>query len=413
MEYRFPKNFMWGAAVAAHQVEGGNTNNFTIWEKKYAKYLAKTAKQRLWWNPNIKFFEKEISNPQNYISGQAVNHYELYKKDFQLLKELNLNTFRFSIEWSRIEPEKGVFNQKEIEYYREYIKELRKLGIEPIVTLWHWTMPIWLCTDENKNIPKEFNKYFVRFVSKMVGEYKDLVKYWITLNEPETILFGYLNDTWMFKNKSLIFGYIEYLKLAHSHNLASKEIKRIDPNALVSTASHIVYVQPKTKSLIDRFGASFINFFKNHLFIQLIKNNIDFIGMNNYFRTQIHNFKQENENKVVSDFGFELYPQSLGRSVLEMKKYNLPILITEHGLADRNDKYREWYIKESLKGLYEAINEGANIIGYVHWSLLDNFEWSSGFWPRFGLVEVNRDTMERKIRKSAYKYAKIAKENGF
>ena len=410
MEYEFPKNFLWSASVAAHQVEGGNTNNFSEWEKNNAELLARTAKDRLSWNKYISEIPDVISDPHNYISGKTIDHYNLYKEDFKLLKQLNLNAFRFSIEWSRIEPEKGEFSQNEIEHYREYIKELRKLNIEPFVTLWHWTIPLWL-EKEGGIYSRNFSKYFLRFVEKVVTEYKGDVKYWITFNEPQTLLYGIQDKYWMFK-----FGVksiIAYLRIPFIHNRVFKVIKKIDKKALVGLANHSIAYYLKDKSVIDALTIKLLNWWQNHLIFDLTKKHSDFLGLNNYFIARIHNFKYVNEGKIFSDFGMELFPDSLYLALKEVKKYKKPIYITEHGLPDAKDKYREWYITESLKGVYKAIEDGVEVRGYIHWSLLDNFEWNSGFWPKFGLVEVNRDTMERKIRKSAYKYAKIAKENRF
>ncbi|MCK9368859.1 family 1 glycosylhydrolase [Candidatus Dojkabacteria bacterium] len=410
MKYIFPKNFLWGASTAAHQVEGGNINNLSEWEHKNADYLAKTAKERLSWNKYTKEIPEIISNPENYISGKAIDHYNLYKSDFQLLKKLNLNAFRFSIEWSRIEPERGKFNQREVEHYREYIKELKKIGVDPFVTLWHWTVPLWV-EKEGGIYSRNFSNYFLKFVEKVVSEYKDDVKYWITFNEPQALLYGIQNRCWMFK-----FGIkplIAYLRIPFMHNRIYKAIKKIDSNAWVGLANHSLGYVSKTKSTIDILTVKIINWWQNRLIFDLTNKHSDFLGVNNYFIARIHNFRFVNEGKIFSDFGIELFPDSLYLALIDTKKYKKPVYITEHGLPDSKDKLREWYITESLKGVHKAIEEGIDVKGYMHWSLLDNFEWDSGFWPEFGLVEVNRDTMERKIRKSAYKYATLAKENGF
>ena len=183
---KFPKNFFWGASISSHQVEGGNKNNWTEWEMKNAGIQVEKASQRYeeWQRSEFpEMFEKA-----NYISGKAADHYNLYKEDIKILKKLNLNSFRFSLEWSRIEPEEGKFDKEAIKHYRRVLEELKKNDIEPFVTLWHWTSPLWL-TGKGGESSKHFIFYFERFVQKITGEYKDLVKYWMTINEPTLIMF--------------------------------------------------------------------------------------------------------------------------------------------------------------------------------------------------------------------------------
>ena len=146
----FPKGFLWGASTAAHQVEGGNNNDWTVWEQKNCRNLAITAKERLraqggygFSDTRLNRFTKEISDPKNYISGLSSDHYHRFREDFDLVKSLGHNAHRFSIEWSRIEPAPGRFNEPELDHYAEVIKELKDRGIEPVITLWHWTLPIW------------------------------------------------------------------------------------------------------------------------------------------------------------------------------------------------------------------------------------------------------------------------------
>jgi beta-glucosidase len=166
----FNKNFLWGAAVAAHQVEGGNEyNQWTIWERDNAERLAKKAEKRLSNLDSWPIIKNQAQNPENYISGKAVDHFDLYKEDFSLLEELHFNAFRFSVEWSRVEPREGEFDYKAIEYYRKYIAELKKRNIEPVVTLFHFTLPNWFV--EKGGFEKLRNsKYFVRFTRKIMSE---------------------------------------------------------------------------------------------------------------------------------------------------------------------------------------------------------------------------------------------------
>ena len=192
----FPKDFMWGASTAAHQVEGGNHNQWSVWEKQNSERLAKGAQKRLSWTPRWKEIKHEAEKPENYISGKGIEHYKRYQADFELLKDLNLNSFRFGIEWSRIEPHEGVWNEDEIAHYHRYIDELNKQGIEPMMNIWHWTMPVWF-TEKGAFENSGNIKYFERFVEKLATEYGKKLKYVITLNEPNVYAsFGYLNGEW-------------------------------------------------------------------------------------------------------------------------------------------------------------------------------------------------------------------------
>lgn len=187
MIYKFPKDFLWGSATSAHQVEGGNRNDWTEWEMKNAERLSKESGGKY--------------PPENYISGQACDHYNRFREDFDIAKSLNQNTHRFSIEWSRIEPEEGEWNEKEIQHYQEVINALRERGIEPFVTLWHWTIPVWM-RNKGGMESKEFPKYFTRFCEYVVKNIKG-VNFWMTLNEPTSVIFNsYLRGTWPPQKKS-------------------------------------------------------------------------------------------------------------------------------------------------------------------------------------------------------------------
>ncbi len=405
---KFPNDFLWGAATSAHQVEGNNHNDWTEWERENAERLSKESGGKY--------------PPENYISGRACDHYNRYEEDFDIAKLFGHNAHRFSIEWSRIEPEEGKFNRAEIEHYREVIKALHKRRIEPFVTLWHWTMPIWFV--KKGGFEKSGNiKYFVRFCEYIVKEFstgdgftfsgKDDVKFWITLNEPEIYAGNsYLKGIWPPQNKGFISYLLVIRNLIKAHIESYKIIKKTKPNAQVGIAKNNIYFEAHENKIGNHILRKFIDWWWNFYFLNRIKNHQDFIGLNHYFHNRIKNFKfSQNENKKVSDMGWELYPEAIYFVSKSLKKYNKPIYITENGLADAKDRNREWFIKESLKNIYKAIEDGADIRGYLHWSLLDNFEWDKGFWPRFGLVEIDYETLERKRRPSSYTYEKIAKSD--
>jgi len=409
MTLKFPKGFYWGSATSAHQVEGNNVNDWSEWEKKNAERLAKEAKEK--WQPWQQEKFPEMFNPENYISGRACDHYHLYEQDFDIAKKLGHNAHRFSIEWSRIEPEQGKFNEKEIEHYRKVIITLKGLEIEPFVTIWHWPIPIWL-RDKGGWENKKITDYFERYAEKISNALGENVKFWITLNEPEIYASNsYFAGVWPPQKKNL-FAYLRVLNnLIKAHRKAYGVIKKANSNSKIGIAKNNIYFEAYQNRLVNRVLKKFIDWWWNFYFLNRIRNHQDFIGLNHYFHNRINYGFNKNENKKISDIGWELYPEAIYYVLKDLKRFNKPIYITENGLADGGDKKRSWFILESLKNIGKAINEGVNVRGYLHWSLMDNFEWDKGFWPRFGLVEVNYKTLERKIRPSALQYAKICKTN--
>lgn len=381
----FPKNFLWGTATSGHQVEGNNFNDWSEWEK---------SEKRI----------KDLKNPEEYISGRACDHYNLFEQDFDLAKQLNQNAHRFSIEWSRIEPEQGNFNQEEIEHYRRVILSLKQKNIEPFVTLWHWPIPIWL-RDKGGWENKEIIEYFVRYAEKVVASFKNDVKFWITINEPMVYSSSsYFKGAWP-PNKKNVFKCRKVLvNLFKAHRKAYQMIHQISPQAKVGISKNNVFFE-------GNILAWLANYSWNKYFLNKIKNYQDFIGLNYYFH-KVFKFNQ-NKNKEVSDMNWEIYPQGIYHLLKDLKKYDKPIYITENGLADARDEKREKFIKDHLFFIHKAIKEGIDVKGYFYWSLLDNFEWDKGFWPRFGLIEIDYSNLERKIRPSAYKYAEICRNNGF
>ena len=400
---KFPNGFLWGASTSAHQVEGGNFNSWSEWEKKNAQKLAKKAKTyyQKW---QVEKFP-EMLNKENYISGIACDHYKRFKEDFYLAKSLNHNAHRFSIEWSRIEPEEGKINQGEIEHYRRVLIALKERGLEPFVTLYHWPLPVWLAQKGgwlNPKAPYYFDRY-VKIISENLFNY---VNFWITINEPnQFILNSCLRGIWPPQRKN-IFKYFKVLNnLAKAHKLAYKALHLIDLDCQVGIAKNQTFFE-------GNFLKYLIGYIHNKCFLNKIKNQQDFIGLNYYFHNRIKRFKfNHNDNENCSDLGWEIYPKGIYYVLKNLKKYNKPIYITENGLADAEDKKREKFIKDHLFWIHKAIQQKIDVKGYLYWSLLDNFEWDKGFWPRFGLIKVDYKTMERKIRPSAYEYAKICKEN--
>lgn len=436
MQYKFPDGFLWGAATSAHQVEGNSQgslldlyekqglrvsvrdlrmdteNDWKEWERKNAERLAKEATGKFGHLPNWKDIAVEATFPNNYISGIGTNHYNRYKEDFALAKEFGHNTARFSIEWSRIEPSEGEFDQNAIDHYADVVKTCRELGLEPFVTLWHWPIPIWL---RNKGglQNKKLAEYFSRYVKKIVPVLKNDVKFWTTLNEPGIVaLNSYYLGIWPPQEKGVLNYFNATSNLILAHKTGYEIIKQIDPGAQIGISTFQVYFEAERNRLVNIVLKKIADWWWNFYFLNKIKNHQDFIGLNHYFHNRINYGFNKNENKIISDLGWELYPEAIYRCLKDLARYKKPIYITENGLADAKDEKRPSFIKETLINIHRAIKEGVDIRGYLHWSLMDNFEWDKGYWPRFGLIEVNRQTLERKPRPSAYVYKKIIEDNG-
>ncbi|HEY1085214.1 MAG TPA: glycoside hydrolase family 1 protein [Candidatus Saccharimonadales bacterium] len=406
----FPKRFLWGAATSAHQIEGGNHNDWTVWELENAKAKAAQGEYRY---HDLEVYEKEkvreeIKSPDNYISGKLADHYNKYEEDFDLIKELNLNAFRFSVEWSRIEPKEGQWDAEAIEHYREYIASLKKRGIEPMMTLIHFTVPEWF--REKGAFEKRSNiKYFVRYAEKVINELGKDIRYVITINEPDTVIYmGYLRGEWPPMKQSKWLAWRVANNQIRAHNLAARMIHKTNRRFKVSIAKNSFYFFPGDDAWLSGLSARFFQYVQDDYILKRVRKTCDFIGVNYYFSSRVYGYRIHNEDERLSDLGWDMHPDHL-QHVLERlhEKYKLPLIVTENGLADHSDTYRKWWLMKTMMALSEALKEGVDLRGYFHWSLLDNFEWAHGKWPDFGLVEVEYDTMKRTIRPSALWWRKV------
>lgn len=403
--------FFWGAATSAHQVEGGNKNDWTEWEKENAARLTENAKN----NPPAggwqDYLLKNYPNPlrtENYISGRACDHYDRFREDFDIAKRLGHNAHRFSIEWSRIEPEEGKFDEREIEHYREVIRALRERGIEPFVTLWHWTLPLWLAKKNGVEC-RNFPIYFERYAETIVAAIKNDVRFWITINEPEIYSsLSYFRGVQPPQKKSIVRFYRSVAHLVKAHRLAYRVIHKIASEATVGAALNMSYFE-SAGGFINNMLVAVAKAAWNLHFLNHVRASLDFIGLNYYAHNRVNYGFNKNRNLRTSDMGWEVYPEGIYHVLKDLERYNLPIYVTENGLADARDAKRADFIREHVDWIKKARTEGVDVRGYLYWSLLDNFEMprGDGFWPRFGLVEVNYKTMEREIRPSALVYKKI------
>ena len=406
---RFPDTFLWGASISAHQVEGGNHNQWSVWELEHAKSLAAQAPYHFGELESWEHIAKQAKDPNNYVSGKACDHRNRYEQDFELLKKLNMNTLRFSVEWSRIQPTEDSWDVEAIAYYREYVRSLRAKGITPVVTLFHFTLPVWF--SDRGGFARRVNlKYYERFVTKVMDELGPHIEWIITINEPEV----YANQSYLYgmwppavTNRRSMMAVLE--NLIRAHKRATKIIRSYGSRYKVSMAYNIANTYPGDDARLSMWSATVGQRTGNYALWRTRKS-IDFIGLNYYFSNRVYGYRTHNPNSAVNDLGWDMQPADI-RYVLESlaDRYNLPILITENGLADAKDEYRQWWLMETLRAVHQSVKSGVNVLGYLHWSLLDNFEWDKGFWPRFGLYEVDYVTMKRKPRRSAQLLARAIK----
>ena len=410
IDLKFPKSFLWGVSTSAHQVEGGNHNQWTVWELENARSLATSAPYHF---DDLDVWEKvkrSAKSPNNYVSGKAAGHYDLYEADFDLAKSMGLNVWRFSIEWSRIQPTPEAWDASAIGHYREYIAQLKKRGLEPIVTLFHFTLPVWFT--EMGGFEKRSNvRYFVDFADRLVNELGSHIRIVITINEPDVyVLNSYKHGLWPPAVSDTRLAWKVLNNLAHAHNQVAKLLHAKAGKYKVSVAKNSAFYYPGDDAKLSVRSSMTMQYLSDDLFLRKVIKNCDFIGVNYYLSNRVYGYRVHNPEYATSDIGWAMEPQNL-EFVLERlnDKYHTPLLVTENGLAAASDKYRTWWIRQSILALHRSIRRGIPVFGYLHWSLLDNFEWEKGFWPKFGLFEVDRRSQERRARPSAKFYAKVVK----
>ena len=392
----FPSEFLFGAATAAHQVEGGLTNDWTAWEKENAERNAK--RMHGWRLPkHIRNAHPSPFDPTSHISGRAADHYARYKEDIALAASLGHTAHRFSIAWSRVEPIGGEFDSNALDHYRSVVEAIRQHDMEPMVTLWHFTLPQWFA-DKGGFLHQEAPDIFARYCSKVAAHIGDIASLFLTINEPTIFAAqGYLKGQWPPQEHSPL-AYMRVQKnLIRAHNKAYQAIKNIAPQCKIGYAKNCISA--------DGFWGNIKKTFWNERFIRATKRFSDIIGINYYF----HTFASDKKRKAaaMSDMGWRIYSAGLYQVLMSLRKYKKPLYITENGLADRRDALRTDFIRDHLQEVSRAAQHGADVRGYFYWSLLDNFEWDKGFWPRFGLIEVDYKTQKRTPRASAYAYKDI------
>ena len=445
----FPKGFFWGTATASYQIEGGwkeDGKGESIWDR-----FAHTP--------------GKIRNGDN--GDIACDSYHRWAEDIALMRAMNLNSYRFSISWPRIQPSgSGAANPKGIDYYSRLVDALREANIRPFVTLYHWDLPQTLQDAggwPNRDVAGRYADY-VQLVAQALG---DRVSEWMLFNEPDAFIdLGYLEGTHAPGHTSIL----DFLRATHVVNLAQgagfRALKASRPSARVGTAFSMSACEPATNSEADKLAAERAHAISNTWFLEPalhgryanaltflpetamgIKSGdmektrapLDFLGINLYYRTiasapgameraahaqeWLFPVKMEGAHEgPMTDFGWEVWPKALYDMVMRITRdYNRPVIeITESGCAykdvpDANgevhDDRRVSYHQGYLAGLAQAMAEGADVRGYHAWSLMDNFEWAEGYSQRFGLSYVDYKTQRRSIKASGKWYGKVAAEN--
>jgi beta-glucosidase len=417
---RLPEDFLLGCASAAHQVEGGLDNDWSRMEREHPERI------------------KDGS-----VSGVACDHHARYQADLRLLAGMGHNAHRFSIEWSRVEPREGVFDAAELGHYRDVVHTCRALGLEPVVTLHHFTLPTWLA-DRGGVLDPDAPVLFARFAALCAEAIGADVCWWITINEPSVLaVFGYLYGEWPPLRRGMGCFLAALGGLARMHAAGYTAVHRVATThgwtAHVSFAHHERPMRPlNPRSVLDRAATVIPNRLFNRWFLRAcgsgrmlppvgagqtvagLRGSLDYLGLNFYceerVRFNVHNPGGLFADNVVatdlplSSFGWSIEPDALRRALVRLwEEFHLPIVITENGVADERDELRPGFIVDHLTAVCDALAGGVDVRGYLHWSSMDNFEWAEGYSRRFGLIAVDRQTMERTPKPSAAVFAEICR----
>jgi len=426
-DIHFPSNFAWGTATAAHQVEGNNTNN--NWHE--------------WENSVDGNGVSRIHN--NDRSGSAADHWNRYPEDIQLMRELGVNHYRFSIEWSKIEPAQGVFDQDALSHYRKKCEALIESGITPVITLHHFSHPTWF--ERLGAFEKEENiGHFIKFSEIIFNELKDLVQIWCTFNEPSVFVAqGYFNGIFPPGKKDPVLAgtvlenmlnahvetYLHLKALPHTEDVKIGIVKNIfqfDPHRrwhvldwIFSKILNDVYTNAPLKFLKEGESSFYMpGMVDNHMSNPRAVGTLDFIGLNYYSRMHVKgqlNAKEPfvfdtRDQDIMTDMGYPLYAEGFHRALKTISKMDVPIYVTENGLADAKDEIRPLFIERYLYAMNQALKERIDIRGYFYWSLMDNFEWAEGYKMKFGLYELDLQTQDRRLRNGSRPFIDMVNKRG-
>jgi len=420
--YSFPEGFLWGSATSAHQVEGDNIHSdWWAWEQ------AGKVKDR---------------------SGLACDHYRRFADDFDLAASLGHTAHRFSIEWSRIEPADGQWDDQALAHYGDVVRALRQRHLEPIVTLHHFTTPQWLVAQGGWANPISVDR-FARFTRRVASALGDAVRYWVTINEPMVyVRMHYVQGLGPPGARDLKQAFQVVKHFIHAHAAAYRVLHEAkhsnQPEPSVSIAHHVPAFWPCRRfSPLDRWMASMTDRIFNVGVLKALtegrwsapglmtwkipeaRGTLDYLGMNFYGRQFIrwwpvkgewpgsscdlgHHPREVTERTAM---GWDVHPPSFYHELCRWGRLGLPILVTENGAFMTDDARRWSFILRHVQAMASAMRSGVRVLGYCYWSLLDNYEWADGYTPRFGLIEVDYATQARRIRESARRYAELCRAN--
>jgi beta-glucosidase len=405
----FPKGFLWGASTAGHQVEGGNVNA-DMWPME--------------WATNSTFDEP---------SGDACDHYHRYPEDIAILAELGLNAYRFSVEWSRVEPEPGFYSRAALDHYGRMLESCLNQGVTPVVTYNHFTVPRWMAGRGGwraDDAPTRFADY----ASRVTQHFGDLLSWVCTLNEPN--LMAMMRTTGVlamgegdrsptpepdesaqagvggFDPSRYRMGIVaaDVERMATAHRLAVQAIKAARGTVNTGWTLALVDFQPAENGE-ERWREAKRVAQTDWLAVSA---DDDFVGVQTYSRTRIGPNGQlpPPDGAATMQTGWEVYPEALGHTVrLAAEHARVPVLVTENGMATDDDEARLAYTRAALAGLAQCIADGIDVRGYLHWTLLDNFEWNAGYSKTFGLIAVDRETFVRSVKPSARWLGEVARRN--
>jgi beta-glucosidase len=384
----FPDGFLWGAATASHQVEGGNVNNH-YWEWEHAEHTP--------------FVEP---------SGDAVDHYHRWREDLDLMAEAGLTAYRFSLEWSRIEPEEGEVSRAAIDHYRRMVDGCRERGLAPVVTLTHFTTPRWFHRDGSWLGPKAGDR-FARFAELALPVVHD-AEYVLTLNEPNLAAALPVLAAMAARGEPVAGlpkpdqQLSEAFLAAHLRGLDVLKGGASAPVGLALVGQEWIAEDGGEERMAEHRAAFEDQFLAG-------AGDVDFLGMQIYSCARIGpDGPVEGPPGQMTAAHMEYRPAALGASVRRVREVrpDTPVVITENGIATGDDTERIAFTEAALASLAQAIADGADVRGYLHWSLLDNFEWFSGYGPRFGLIAVDRETFTRHPKPSLRWLGDVARRNG-
>jgi beta-glucosidase len=381
----FPDSFIWGTATAAHQVEGGNVNNdWWDWEHKPGTLCAES-------------------------SGDACDSWHRWQQDIDIVASLGLSSYRFSVEWSRIEPAEGEWSHATIAHYRRIGAALLDRGIEPVITFHHFTTPRWVVAAGGWTEPTTADR-FARFCERAAREMSPVLRRACTLNEPNVVsTMGYQFGLFPPGQTDAAQRDRANQTLVAAHRAAVAAIRDVAPGVLVGLTLSMTDYQ------LAPGGEEMLADVRSHedVFLDAVDGD-DFVGVQAYTRMLIgpDGWIGPERGVQTTVMGYEYWPQALEATIRRAWEYTrgrVPIIVTENGIGTDDDGERMAYVRTALDGVLNCLADGIDVRGYTYWSLLDNFEWVLGYRPRFGLVSVDRATFVRAPKPSAHWYADVAR----